>query len=104
MSLNVARSMTSGDVIAQLDKLVEQRGTPQFIRSDNGPEFVAKAVRKWIKDRGFETLFIGPGSPWQNAYSKSFNSRFRDEFLNVELFISLLEGKRPTEPLYSRAT
>jgi len=93
MSLEVARSMTSGDVIAQLDKLVEHRGAPQFIRSDNGPEFVATAVRKWIKDRGFKTLFIAPGSPWQNAYSESFNSRFRDEFLNVELFTSLLEAK-----------
>lgn len=93
MSLNVARSMTAQDVIAQLDKLVGQRGAPQFIRSDNGPEFVATAVQKWIKERGFETLFIKPGSPWQNAYSESFNSRFRDEFLNVELFTSLLEAK-----------
>ena len=93
MSLGVARSMTAQDVIAQLDSLVVQRGIPQFIRSDNGPEFVAKAVQRWIKDRGFETLFIAPGSPWQNAYSESFNSRFRDEFLNVELFTSLLEAK-----------
>ena len=93
MSLGVARSMTAQDVIAQLDSLVVQRGIPQFIRSDNGPEFVAKAVQKWINDQGFETLFIAPGSPWQNAYSESFNSRFRDEFLNVELFTSLLEAK-----------
>jgi len=93
MSLSVARSMTARDIIDQLNKLVEQRGVPQFIRSDNGPEFVAKAVQKWIKNRGFETLFIAPGSPWQNAYSESFNSRFRDEFLNVELFTSLLEAK-----------
>lgn len=93
MSLEVARSMTAEDVIDQLDVLVEQRGVPQFIRSDNGPEFVAKAVRKWIKERGFKTIFIAPGSPWQNAYSESFNSRFRDEFLNVELFTSLLEAK-----------
>ena len=93
MSLDVARSMTAEDVIAQLEVLVEQRGIPQFIRSDNGPEFVAKAVQKWIKERGFKTLFIAPGSPWQNAYSESFNSRFRDEFLNVELFTSLLEAK-----------
>jgi putative transposase len=93
MSLEVARSMTAKDVVAQLEKLVEQRGAPQFIRSDNGPEFVAEAVRKWIKNRGFKTLFIAPGSPWQNAYSESFNSRFRDEFLNVELFASLLEAE-----------
>lgn len=93
MSLGVARSMTAEDVIAQLDSLVVQLGIPQFIRSDNGPGFVAKAVQKWINDRGFETLFIALGSPWQNAYSESFNSRFRDEFLNVELFTSLLEAK-----------
>ena len=93
MSLGVARSMTAEDVIDQLEILVDQRGIPQFIRSDNGPEFVAKAVRKWIEDRGFQTLFIAPGSPWQNAYSESFNSRFRDEFLNVELFTNVLEAK-----------
>lgn len=93
MSLGVARTMTAQDVIDQLDELVGQRGIPQFIRSDNGPEFVAKAVRKWIEARGFRTLFIAPGSPWQNAYSESFNSRFRDEFLNVELFTNVLEAK-----------
>ena len=93
MSLSVARSMTALDVIEQLDRLVSERGIPQYIRSDNGPEFVAKAVKKWISDRGFQTLFIAPGSPWQNPYSESFNSRFRDEFLNVELFTSLLEAK-----------
>lgn len=93
MSLEVARSMTAQDVTSQLDVLVRQRGVPQFIRSDNGPEFVAGAVRKWIRERGFKTSFIAPGSPWQNAYSESFNSRFRDEFLNVELFTSLLEAK-----------
>lgn len=93
MSLEVARSMTAKDVVAQLEKLVEHRGAPQFIRSDNGPEFVTEAVRKWIKNRGFKTLLIASGSPWQNAYSESFNSRFRDECLNVELFASLLETK-----------
>ena len=85
--------MMAQDVIKQLDKLVKRRGIPQFIRSDNGPEFVAKAVQKWFADRRFEALFIAPGSPWQNAYSESFNSRFRDELLNVELFTSLLEAK-----------
>ena len=93
MCLCVARSMTALDVVEQLDVLVIQRGVPQFIRSDNGPEFVEKAVREWISERGFKTSFIAPGSPWQNAYSESFNSRFRDEFLNVELFTSVLEAK-----------
>lgn len=93
LSLEVERSIKAEDVIEQLDKLVEQRGMPEFIRSDNGPEFVAKAVVKWIEDRGFKTCFIAPGSPWQNAYSESFNARFRDEFLDIELFTSLIEAK-----------
>ena len=63
------------------------------IRSDNGPEFVAKAVREWISSRSFATLYIEPGSPWQNAYSEMFNSRLRDELLNVESFGSVLEAK-----------
>ena len=93
LSLEVERSMTAEDVIKQLNQLVERRGMPEFIRSDNGPEFVAKAVVKWIEDRGFKTCFIAPGSPWQNAYSESFNARFRDEFLNIELFTTLIEAK-----------
>ncbi len=93
LSLEVERSMTAEDVIKQLDRLVEQRGMPEFIRSDNGPEFVAKAIVKWIAMRGFKTCFIAPGSPWQNAYSESFNARFRDEFLNLELFMTLIEAK-----------
>jgi transposase InsO family protein len=93
LSLEVERSMTSGDVIETLERLVTQRGVPEFIRSDNGPEFVANAVKDWIAQKGFKTLFIEPGSPWQNCYSESFNARFRDEFLNVESFASLLEAK-----------
>ena len=93
LSLEVERSITAEDVVTQLDKLVAQRGMPEVIRSDNGPEFVAKAIVKWITNRGFKTCFIAPGSPWQNAYSESFNARFRDEFLNIELFTTLLEAK-----------
>jgi len=93
LGLDVARSMTALDVIAQLEKLVARRGVPEFIRSDNGPEFVAKAIRNWIAEKGFKTCFIKPGSPLQNAYSESFNSRFRDEFLNIELFASLTVAK-----------
>lgn len=93
LSLEVERSMTSSDVIETLERLVGQRGAPEFIRSDNGPEFVANAVKEWIAQKGFKTLFIEPGSPWQNCYSESFNARFRDEFLNVESFASLLEAK-----------
>jgi transposase InsO family protein len=93
LSLDVARSMTSSDVIETLDRLVEEYGIPDFIRSDNGPEFVARAVKDWIAARGFRTLFIEPGSPWQNCFIESFNARFRDGFLNVESFTSLLEAK-----------
>lgn len=79
--------------VATLQRLVAERGAPEFIRSDNGPEFIANAVKEWITKAGIGTLYIEPGAPWQNAYSESFNSRFRDEFLNVELFASTLEAK-----------
>jgi len=94
VALEVERRMESGDVIRILDAAVAERGTaPEFIRSDNGPEFIATAVQEWIRERGFKTLYIAPGSPWENPYSESFNSRFRDEFLNRESFRSLLEAK-----------
>ena len=69
------------------------RGIPEHIRSDNGPDFTAKAVRKWLSRLGVKTLFIEPGSPWENGYIESFNSRLRDELLNGELFTTLLEAK-----------
>jgi transposase InsO family protein len=94
VALEVERRMEAKDVIRILDAAVAARGSaPEFIRSDNGPEFVALAVQDWIARRGFQTLYIKPGSPWQNAYSESFNSRFRDEFLNRELFGGLTEAK-----------
>jgi len=93
VALEVARRMEAKDVIAVLELAVAERGAPAYIRSDNGPEFIAAAVRDWIKEQGFSTLYIEPGSPWENAYSESFNSRFRDEFLNREAFGSLLEAK-----------
>ena len=94
VALEVERRMESGDVIRILDAAVAERGTvPDFIRSDNGPEFIAAAVQDWIRERGFKTLYIASGSPWENPYSESFNSRFRDEFLNRESFRSLLEAK-----------
>ena len=94
VALEVERRMESRDVIRILDAAVTERGqAPDFIRSDNGPEFIALLVQDWIERRGFKTLYIAPGSPWENAYSESFNSRFRDEFLNRESFGSLLEAK-----------
>jgi len=93
LSLEVARSLTAEDVVQTLDRLVEERGAPEYIRSDNGPEFIAKAVKDWLEVKGMKTLCIEPGAPWQNAYSESFNARFRDDFLNLELFGSVLEAK-----------
>jgi transposase InsO family protein len=93
LSLEVERSMTSSDVIRTLDRRVKECGIPDFIRSDNGPEFVARAVKDWIAARGFRTLFIEPGSPWQNNFIESFHATFRDEFRDVESFTSLLEAR-----------
>jgi putative transposase len=94
VALEVERRMEAKDVIRILDAAVAERGSaPEFIRSDNGPELIARSVQEWIARRGFKTLYIEPGSPWQNAYSESFNSRFRDEFLNRESFASVLEAK-----------
>jgi putative transposase len=69
------------------------RGVPAYIRSDNGPEFIAEAVRQWIKAVGSNTAYIEPGSPWENGYCESFNARFRDELLNGEIFYSLKEAQ-----------
>jgi len=69
------------------------RGVPAYIRSDNGPEFIADAVMQWIKAVGAQTAYIEPGSPWENGYCESFNARFRDELLNGEIFYSLKEAR-----------
>lgn len=97
LALEVDRSITGEDVLDTLEYLFLVHGEPEFIRSDNGPEFVSKAVRKWLKESGVRTLFIEPGSPWENAYSESFNSRLRDELLNQEIFTSLSEARVLTE-------
>jgi transposase InsO family protein len=69
------------------------KGVPEHIRSDNGPEFVARGLRKWLTDTGTKTLYIEPGSPWENGYCESFNSKLRDEFLNGEIFYTMKEIK-----------
>jgi len=89
----VERRVTSDTVIGTFFDLFISRGAPEYVRSDNGPEFTAKAVRKWLTNMGSVTLFIEPGSPWENGYVESFNGRMRDELLNVELFDTLLEAK-----------
>lgn len=89
----VERSITAADVIDLLEYLFSVHGEPEFIRSDNGPEFIANAVKEWLAASGVKTLYIEPGSPWQNAYSESFNSRFADELLDREIFTTLVETK-----------
>ena len=84
--------MTAEDVVSVLEGLSERHGEPEHIRSDNGPEFIAEAVRSWLTRRGSRTLYIAPGSPWEDAYGESFKSRFRDEFLNREVFSTLKEA------------
>ncbi len=91
--IEVARSLQSQDVIATLAYLFAVRGAPQYLRSDNGPEFVAEAVQHWLREVGVRTLYIAPGSPWENAYIESFNSRLTDELLNVESFGNLREAQ-----------
>ena len=96
LSLKVSRSIRSEDVIDTLAELFAMRGVPNCIRSDNGPEFVAKSLERWLDQLQVSTLFIAPGSPWENAYSESFNSRFRDEFLWMEQFESVRDARRLT--------
>jgi len=93
LAMLVARHITSGNVIEQLYELFLLRGVPEHISSDNGPEFTAKAVRRWLNRVGVKTLFIEPGSPWENGYVESFNGKLRDELLNGEVFTTLAEAR-----------
>jgi transposase InsO family protein len=89
LAIRVARQLKAVEVIDVLSDLFILRGIPGHIRSDNGPEFVAKSVPAWIRAVGAKTAYIEPGSPWQNGYVESFNARLRDELLNGEVFYSL---------------
>jgi transposase InsO family protein len=93
LAMRVERHITSQDVIDQLYELFLLRGVPEHIRSDNGPEFTAKKVRDWLGELEVKTLFIEPGSPWENGYIESFNGKLRDELLNREIFTTLTEAK-----------
>ena len=93
LSVKVNRRIRSEDVIEELFNLFIFRGIPEHIRSDNGPEFTAMAVRKWLNRLGVKTLFIEPGSPWENGYIESFNGKMRDELLEREIFTTLKEAK-----------
>lgn len=91
--MEVARSLVSGDVRAALERAMSLHGTPQHVRSDNGPEFVAKGLRDALRERGIASRYIEPGSPWENGYVESFNGKLRDELLSQEVFTSLLEAR-----------
>ena len=93
LTIRVKRKLNSTDVIDALTDMFILRGPPAYVRSDNGPEFIAQAVRDWIAAVGARTAYIEPGSPWENGYVESFNARFRDELLNREIFYSLREAQ-----------
>jgi transposase InsO family protein len=93
LALVVERRLRSDDVLHCLTNLFVTHGTPEHIRSDNGPEFTAKAVRRWLGKIGVTTVYIEPGSPWENGYNESFNGKLRDELLNGEIFYTLKEAQ-----------
>ncbi len=93
LAIEVARRLRSDDVLHILTDLFTRHGVPDHIRSDNGSEFTATAVREWLPKVGVRTLYIEPGSPWENGYNESFNGRLRDELLNGEIFYTLKEAK-----------
>jgi len=95
--IECARLLNSHDVVRVLDQLVESRGHPAIIKSDNGPEFVADRVQEWIKDRPIDTKYIDPGSPWQNGHNESFNGVLRDGCLNRWAFVSVREAQLVVE-------
>lgn len=93
LAIIVERGLTSDDVLDCLTELFIRHGVPEYIRSDNGSEFTAKVVRRWLSHIGVQTLYIEPGSPWENGYNESFNGKFRDELLNGEIFYTLKEAQ-----------
>ena len=93
LAIEAQRTLRSGDVLHAVADAMLQHGIPRYIRSDNGPEFIATALREWFEHVGVQTLFIEPGSPWENGYNESFNGKLRDELLNGEIFHSLKEAQ-----------
>ena len=93
LAIQVERQITAAQVLAVLKKAMRQYGVPSYIRSDNGPEFIAAKVQQGLRDHHIKTLYIEPGSPWQNGYIESFHSRFRDECLRREMLLNLREAR-----------
>ena len=102
LAIVVARKIRAHDVLEVLADLFVRHGPLEYLRSDNGPEFTAKLVRRWLGRVGVETLFIEPGSPWENGYNESFNGKLRDELLNGEIFCSLAEAGRAGRAMEAR--
>lgn len=93
LKIEVSSSINAKSVITILEALFQEHGAPQLIRSDNGPEFIAKALRTWLKENGSQTLYIDPGSPWQNPFGESFNGKLRDECLSMNVFYTWTEAR-----------
>ena len=92
-SIHADRTIKAEDVLGVLAEAIEQHGAPGYIRSDNGPEFIAGVIQRWLKENGIQTIYIEPGCPWQNGYAEGFNGRFRDECLNREQLWTLTEAR-----------
>jgi putative transposase len=97
LAIKVERRLPAKAVIEVLGQVFTERGVPEYLRSDNGPEFIAKTIQGWLKQRQVQTHYIEPGSPWQNGYGESFNGKFRDECLNMQVFYSLAEATTVVE-------
>ena len=93
LAIQVERQLTATQVLAVLERAMARYGVPGYIRSDNGPEFIAAKVQQWLKKNQIKTIYIDPGSPWQNGYIESFHNRFRDECLGREMFLNLRETR-----------
>jgi len=93
IALHVARKLTSHDLVEVMERLLVERGVPEHMRSDNGSEFIARILRSWLQEHQVKTLYIEPGSPWQNGHVESFNGSLRDECLDRELMLSLAEAR-----------
>ena len=91
--IHADRAIKAEDVLGVLQEAIAQHGVPEYIRSDNGPEFIAQVIQRWLKEQRIKTIYIEPGCPWQNGYAESFNGRFRRECLNRELIYTLSEGR-----------
>jgi len=93
LAIQVERQLTASQVLAVLEKAMARYGVPGYIRSDNGPVFIAAKFQQWLSENRIKTIYIDPGSPWQNGYIESFHSRFRDECLGREMFLNLREAR-----------